>query len=133
MGIVYFLVCMDCKSGVHLGKAVHTRYKSVSNPTYGFSSIGYTYEDGWRPNQEGTEELQHFLMMHRTHELRVLSERADKYAADIGFPQSWPSEGNSFDPPNDRQTFLETSAGIPDPEKEIENLPEELIRKLKTF
>jgi hypothetical protein len=44
----YYLVCMECKAGIHLGKTVNTRYKDIDSDTYGFSTLGHTTENGVR-------------------------------------------------------------------------------------
>ena len=83
----------------------------------------------------GCAEVQHFLMLHRTHELRVLSDNVEKYAKHVGFPQTFPvhEEGEGGDFRYTREAFFNTDTGCPDPEKELENLPTELVEKLKNF
>jgi hypothetical protein len=128
----YYLVCMECKAGIHLGKTVNTRYKDIDSDTYGFSTLGHTTENGWRGSEDSFADLQHFLMKHRTHELRVLPDTVDIYAADIGFPHSFPCSDDS-DPEYSRSAFLASDVGCPSPQAEMEKLPDSVIEKLKEF
>lgn len=132
MSYSYFIVCMECKTGVLLGKSVFTRYKNSEHVTYGFENLGCTSEDGWSPYEQGCSELQHFLMLHRNHELRVLPDTAQKYAGDLDIPQSFPCADDS-DPEYDRTAFFLKDTGVPDPEKEADELPESVIDRLREF
>jgi hypothetical protein len=126
---------MDCKVGVHLGKATSVRYSESYKPTYGFDALGISRGNAWEPDANGCAELQHFLMLHRTHELRVLADNVEKFAADVGFPHSFPvhDDDEGGDISYRKSTFFNSDVGTPDPEQEIETLPEALIEKLKTF
>jgi hypothetical protein len=128
----YYLVCMECKTGIHLGKTVCARYKDVNKDTYGFSSLGHTSGNSWHGTEESFADLQHFLILHRTHELRVLPDTVDVYATDLGFPHSFPCEENG-DVQYSRSVFLQSDVGYPDPKKEMQNLPDDVVEKLKKF
>ncbi|MCY7296227.1 hypothetical protein [Alteromonas sp. a30] len=132
MSNCYFLVCMDCKSGILLGKTVEAKYSDITKSTSGFSELG-TNKDHWHFNYKCAVNLQHFLMLHRGHELRVLPDTVDKLARDKGFPNTWVGENNDPDPDYDRLSFLNQDVGIPDPESEMENLPNELLERLSKF
>jgi hypothetical protein len=124
---------MECKTGVLLGKAVFTQYRETQHVTYGFTALGHTFEDGWSPREEGCSELQHFLMLHRNHELRVLPETVERYSGDLGIPQSFPDDDKTTDPEYNRAAFFLRDTGKPDPVKEAEELPESLIKRLQEF
>lgn len=129
----YFIVCMECKTGVLLGKAVYTKYKGIENLTYGFENLGLTSEASWKPDPDGCSKLQHFLMLHRNHELRVLPDTVHKYAGDLGVPQSFPCDADDADPEYNKTTFFLSDTGKPDPEKEADELPESVIERLREF
>jgi hypothetical protein len=69
--------------------------------------------------------------LHRTHELRVLPDTVEKYASDIGFPQSFPELDRRW--PENRVNFLETDVGTPDPDREATELPPDVIKVLRSF
>ena len=133
MGVAYFLVCMDCKSGVHLGKAVATQYDEESQTTYGFSDIGHNSGNAWMPSASTVINISHFLMLHRGHELRVLPDSVEKYASVIGFPHGWPDSDDDLDPNHSRTIFLDTEIPRPSADEDLKNLPKNLIDKLKKF
>jgi len=129
----YFLVCIDCKKGLLLGKPIRVEYPEYDVSSYGFSSIGSlknikekSYE------REVCENLQHFMMLHRCHELRVLPSEANIYAVHVGIPQSFPFDDGA-DPDYNRGLFFKTNTKAPDGKSETNALPEELIEKLKSF
>lgn len=134
MSYDYDLVCLDCRTGIYLGKTVYTQYEDIDHQTLGFNLIGYSSdEQSWEPNIKVCANLQHFLMLHRTHELRVLPDTVQKYESFIGIPQSFPTTNDDPDPSSNRKLFFSQDAGKPDPEKEANDLPQDVIEKLKLF
>lgn len=134
MGVDYFLVCMSCKNGIQLGKSIHVKYRGMPEKTYGFSLMGTQKEGIWVPDVRCCSSLQHFLMLHRAHELRVLSEHVEKYAKHSTVPYSFPMlDFDENDGEHSRYNFFSTSPSKPDPAKEADELPEDLIAKLKQF
>ncbi len=131
MSNTYYLVCMDCKTGVLLGKVVPAQYDNIE--TYGFDQLGYQEFNKWKSSYDQLINIQKSLMIHRTHELRVLPDTVDKYATDVGIPHSFPGFDDDRDPESNRLLFLSTDVGTPNPEFETNNLSEELIEKLKKF
>lgn len=134
MSDTYSIVCIDCKTGVELGKTVYIQYKDIEKKSLGFNLLGYSdNEKSWKPNKKECSTLQHFLILHRTHELRVLPDTVDKYASFVGVPQSFPTDNDDPDPLYNRKIFLSQDVGKPEPEQEANNLPNSVIEKLKKF
>lgn len=42
MSAYYYLLCLDCKTGIHLGKTVYTQYEDIDQQTLGFDQLGYS-------------------------------------------------------------------------------------------
>lgn len=124
---------MECKTGVLLGKPVRTQYKGIQHESYGFGGLGHTFGDGWEPREHRCSELQHFMMLHRNHELRVLPDTVEKYAGDLGIPQSFPDDDKTTDQEFNRTAFFLKDTGKPDPVKEADELPPSLIERLRKF
>lgn len=131
MSNAYYLVCMDCKSGVLLGKTTFAKFGSEN--TYSFDQFGFQGDEQWVQSYNNIIDVQHFMMLHRTHELRVLPDTVDRYATDIGVPHTSPGFDDDTDPLSNRLIFLDSDVGTPDPESEANNLPNELVEKLKRF
>ncbi len=123
MSVSYFLVCMDCKSGVLLGKSIPVEY--FGSACFGFSQLKEEEAEEWR-------DLQQFLLAHRTHELRVLPGNAEKFASDIGFPHSFPGSDDS-EGFKERDHLAELTKQPPDPEFDLLQLDYEVIERLKGF
>lgn len=129
----YYLVCTECKTGLLLGKSIHVEYPEYDVTSYGFSSMGSlkNIKDNSHAIQT-CEDLQHFLMLHRCHELRVLPSEADRYAEHVGIPNSFPF-GDDAEPEYNRAGFYRSETKIPDGRSEADAFPEELIKKLNSF
>jgi len=135
MSVSYFIVCMECRTGVNLGKPVKRTYENVGEESIGFSSLVFTEgakHASYNYLLRSVEELDHFLMLHRSHELRVLPETADLHATDIGFPNSFPVDDDSSKEYN-RLVFLSQSVGEVDPCRDLESLKPEIIKNLEKF
>lgn len=133
MSSSYYFVCMECKTGILLGKSIYVEYPDYDVRSYGFSSIGTFRKD--KDNSyaiETCEELQHFMMLHRCHELRVLPSDADRYAEHLGLPNSFPCFEDS-EPGYIRENFFRSNMKAPDGKSEADALPKELVKKLKLF
>ena len=72
-------------------------------------------------------------MLHRNHELRVLPDTVEKYAGNLGIPQSFPDDDKTADPEYNRTAFFLRDVGRPDPENEADDLPESVIERLREF
>lgn len=123
MSISYFLVCMQCKTGVLLGKAVPVNYSSES--CFGFSQLGETLGEGFL-------DVQQFLMAHRVHELRVLPGNVEEFASDWGVPHGFPSSGD-IDGIREREALAKRTKDAPIPEEDISKFDSVLIEKLRLF
>lgn len=123
MSISYFLVCMQCKSGVLLGKAVPVTYSAES--CFGFSQLGEALGEGFL-------DVQQFLMAHRLHELRVLPGNVERFASDLGVPHSFPSSGD-IDGIQEREALARRTREAPNPEGDLSNLDPDLLDKLSLF
>ncbi|WP_152032919.1 hypothetical protein [Gallaecimonas mangrovi] len=134
MSTSYFLVCMDCKTGVLLGKTVSLgKYIGCLDNIYGFSHFSARVNGEWVFEEENILNIQQFFVIHRGHELRVLPDTVEKYVENSSFPHSWPSEDNDVDERFDRVKFFEVNVSNIDPKKETEDLPIDLINKIKRF
>lgn len=118
---------------MNLGKAVSTQYYETSQETYGFSDIGHNSGNGWIPSIPVVVNIDHFLMLHRGHELRVLPDSAAKYAENIGFPHEWPDDNDDLDPRHNRSSFLDKEIPRPDSDQDLNNLSKELVERLRRF
>lgn len=120
MSVSYYLVCMHCKSGVLLGKAVPVEYSDTE--CFGFSQLR---------GGDDCLDLQQFLVAHRLHELRVLPENVEKFASDIGVPHSFP--GNDDGGIEERHALAEMTREPPNPDFDLEQLDQAVVEKLKWF
>lgn len=126
----YYLICLDCNRAVLLSKPIGIRYPGQDDMTFGFSSLTSPDSDQWQPSAEGCAELQHFMMLHRTHELRVLSEHVNKHVrGDV--PGGFPSSADDPDPDYNSKVFFGTVVDPPAPETEADDLPPDLIKRLQ--
>ena len=125
---------MDCGDGVLLGKPRLTTHPGASGESFGFSALrGGGPETEWAADRDAAAALDHFLMLHRGHELRVLAETAGDLAAKDGFPTGWPDLPDDPDPAHDRRRFLDRDPGRPDPVAETEALPEHVKARIAEF
>ena len=133
MSYSYFLVCMKCRTGVLLGKAVRRKYEGTEAETTGFTALFFKRGGGSFDSQilDDVECLDHFLMMHRTHELRVLPDSIEKHMKGVDFPESFPVDEDSTDPSFNRLTFLNQPVGKVDPAREADELDVDTIVALK--
>lgn len=133
MGIAYFAVCMDCKTGIILGNPVRRDYKGIEEESTGLTS--FTFEEGDTNEHllRKTEILEHFLVMHRSHEIRILPETVDQYSTHIGIPQSFPLFDDDPSPEDNRLVFLRQPVGTLDPQREADDLPPDVVSRLKEF
>src|SRR3569623_1543933 len=118
MSINYHLCCMDCNEGASLPKLHFTTYEEVGEATLGL--LGSTVDGKWVPDRELCMLIDHFLVIHRGHELRLLSE----LAAQGDFPReifySDVEEPDSLD-------FLRRPVGVDDARAELDAYPDELL------
>lgn len=134
MSVEYFLCCLDCGEGVILGKPKVVRYANCSGEAFGFSALGLSAAGKlWEPSAKSGEVLDHFLMLHRGHELRVLPGTVERFAERESFPTSWPDQDNDEDPAYDRLKFLSSHAPRPDPQADLENVSDETRKKIRRF
>lgn len=124
----YYMACVDCEIGIYLSKPISISYCAGSVNTFGFAELGGDGAQDWEPSPTGTALLQHFLMLHRGHEIRVLSQHTDRFTGEVDFPK------NVYDIDETEESelnFLRLDVGIPDPYSEPETYPESLIEKLR--
>lgn len=74
MGISYKLVCIDCGESFHIGKSHKLQSEFHKIPSYGFSNIGSLDGEFSNNHKKFLIGIQHFLILHRQHELRVLPD-----------------------------------------------------------
>ncbi len=129
----YFMICADCEDGLALllGKAIFVHYEGREKQNFGFASLGGDMGGHWQSAQKGCEELSHFLMLHRGHELRVVPDVIDGPPYGVDLPQGFPSDDDTSDPNFNRSVFFARDPVKPDPEADAANLPAELIRRLR--
>jgi len=120
MSVGYYLVCMHCKSGVLLGKAIPVEYSGAD--CFGFSQL---------QRVDDCRDLQQFLVTHRLHELRVLPGSVERFASNIGVPHSFP--GKDDDGLKERKTLAEMTRKPPNPDFDLEQMDQLVIEKLRDF
>ena len=74
MSIDYNLVCVDCGEALHFGKSQKIKSRFHHTNSFGVSAIGNATKDFSEENQRFLIALQHFLLVHRQHELRFLPD-----------------------------------------------------------
>lgn len=129
MSFSYYLVCVDCGTSIHLGKTVAVNYKGVADSKVGFAALGDCEDAGNDCSNGAWAELQHFLMVHRGHELRVVPETVQHRDSSIEFV--FPTDDDTNDPLFNRSTFFESGNCEPDPITDANNLSDDVIRRLK--
>lgn len=134
----YYFICMDCKDGIHLGKAIKITYPGVETDSYGFGMLGYGgsgLDDlkEWVADGKSVGLLQQFLMLHRGHELRILPDTVEKYESKTskGIPHRFPLDDSKEE--CSYESYFSIKIEKPDPEKEADDLPIDLIDRLKKF
>ncbi|WP_152511469.1 MULTISPECIES: hypothetical protein [unclassified Labrenzia] len=130
MSYSYYLTCIDCGSSIFLGKTIDVHYDGISDVKTGFSMLGGDKESGWQPSQKAMEELQHFLFVHRGHELRVVPETVNRRDANIEFV--FPADDDTADPLFNRSSFFDSGHDKADPEREADMLEEGVIQRLSS-
>jgi hypothetical protein len=116
---------------VYLGKSTSATFAPNNLKYFGFSNIGHMSSGEWRPDGDGCARLQHFLMVHRSHELRVLPEYIEQYATEQALPSGFPTNEEDDDPDYNLIDFFKQNAGTPDPHKEADDLPLSLVDRLR--
>jgi len=125
----YYLVCLDCGTSIHLGKAVAVNYEDVADTKVGFASLSCSKDARKKFSRGAWAELQHFLMVHRGHELRVVPETVQHLDSSIEFV--FPTDNDTNDPLFNRSIFFENGNCKPDSIKDAEKLSNDVIRRLK--
>ncbi|MBU2713400.1 hypothetical protein [Zooshikella harenae] len=121
----YTLVCMDCGEGFSLGEAIFIKYNSVQEITYGYSAITNN-DNPWSILELKAAQIQHFLMQHRLHEIRVLPQGVEKYTGSGDFPSSYLRYDNI-------KQYLATKVKKPQPDVDLNNINQCVIETLKGF
>lgn len=80
---------------------------------------------------DGCADLQQFLMFHRLHEIRVLPSLVEKYARNLGVPQSFTCKGAADEYSRDK--FFSQKSEFSSPQNEVDGLEASLIEKLNDF
>ncbi|GBQ44935.1 hypothetical protein ACM0P6_12160 [Komagataeibacter sucrofermentans] len=137
MGRYYYMVCMECGEVVNLGKAVAFTDDRLAapDPLYGFAftTDGHQHDDGdnispvtimtWR-------YLEHFMMRHRGHELRVLPDLIEKYENDH-FPVYAPGDPFGTDEYLPDESYYRSPTGRPDQDRDAARVPDSVVKRLK--
>ncbi len=128
MSINYYLICMDCKEVLDIGKIIQLRSLKSGVEYYGFDGIGGLKDTNKPPilHYELIEAISFFFMKHRHHELRILPDSIGKLQATGGLSISY--EAIDYD---ELDIFLSQPTQKPSVLSEIENLPKEVIEKIR--
>jgi hypothetical protein len=134
-----YIVCMDCGEWLVLGKHVRIYDRRLEKTVYGFAFISDGHNDDCEQTQKSTEEqlhrfwryLQHFMMRHRGHELRVLPyELVGPYENDL-FPQYAPGDPAGSLDYVPKENYYLSPTGIPDQDRDAKLIPESVVRRLE--
>jgi hypothetical protein len=130
MSIDYQLVCIDCLESISLGKAVSARYRKQNTKSYAFDNLGMgggenQVKDHWEPDIDGCEVLSHFLMLHRTHELRVLPDSVLNVIS-LNFPINDEYDDYSY------TEFLNSELKRPRSDEDAEKVPADVIYRIQS-
>lgn len=134
MSYNHILVCMDCKCGLDLGRAVKSYVGEGRKPRFSYESIGGAYislgQDDNEPvyDIEFVEVLQQFMLRHHMHELRVMPETIQKYESEGGN-----SILDCLVDYEDYQEYINETFEKPNPKEECEQATDELKRKISNF
>ena len=127
MSYSYFLTCLDCGRSIHLGKTIGVEYSGIEGVKTGFAMLGGNNVSGWQPSKEVVEELQHFLFVHRGHELCVVPETVNNRAPEIEF--AFPTDDETSDPLFNRSSFF--AQDVTKADAEDDQLADDVILRLK--
>jgi hypothetical protein len=130
MSVGYQITCVKCRTTVLLSKAIEIQYDFRENKNFGFSGLGGNCDGAWKVNKKSVAELQQFLMLHRGHEIRVLSEASERFPENDGFLVIDP---DTNEPECSEDVFFSTNSPPPDPLREVEDYEPDLVAKLKKF
>jgi hypothetical protein len=130
MSVGYQITCMECRTTVLLSKAIKLQYEFRNGVNFGFSGLGAISSGIWKADQRRVAELQQFLMLHRGHEIRVLSEAVERFPEVDGFLIIDP---DTDEPECSEDFFFATISPPPDPAHEVDDYSPSLIEKLKRF
>jgi hypothetical protein len=113
MGRTNFIVCMDCGEQLNLGKYIATHQ---AFPKFVFAFI-YSCSSYFKQNETSQAKInawvciEHFMMRHRTHEIRVLPEELIGRFETNSFPVN---DYVSFSSQANVEDFISLSVGDPD-------------------
>ncbi|WEQ50803.1 hypothetical protein LV478_02030 (plasmid) [Komagataeibacter oboediens] len=135
MSATYYLICMDCGEVVDLGKAIKFREPKLKKEIYGFAFLNDGHDDVETSEMSPVtiltwRYLEHFLMRHRGHELRVLpGDLVEKYENDY-FPVYAPGDPFGTDEYVPEESYYSSHTGKPNQEKDANSVPENVIKRL---
>ena len=124
MGISYGLTCIECGETYHLGKSHRISTRLHDKETFGFSSIGACDE----PTQKHAFfliGLQHFLLRHRQHELRVFGDNLAVKNDGICWFDDFDCGDHSL------RDLLRQEIGVPNPDSESRELDPAILERLE--
>lgn len=135
----YSVVCMECGEWHALGKSYKFHNISLKKDLYGFAFISDGHDDDFEKSDQITIDmvhrhwryLQHFLMRHRGHEIRVLPEALiGPYETEF-FPQYSPGDpAASWDYAPVENYYL-APVGVPDQDEDAKAVSEDVVRRLE--
>ncbi|NTI88987.1 hypothetical protein G6L87_18085 [Agrobacterium rhizogenes] len=135
---VYHVYCMDCGEWLSIGKAQRIYDGRLEQTVYGFASICDGHSNDYNGKPEWVRDLfhrewrylDHFLMRHRGHELRVLPEElAGRFENDT-FPYYRPEDPTIIDGAPEENYYL-TPTGIPDQTQDAMLTPQSVKERLR--
>ena len=135
----YYTVCMDCGERFSLGKSVEIQDTRLNKGVYGFAFISDGHDDEFERADPSTKRmvhtswryLQHFLMRHRGHEIRVLPEALIGPYESVSFPQYAPHDpSGSLDFVPEENYYL-SPTGLPTQEQDAKSVPQEVLNRLE--
>jgi hypothetical protein len=130
--------CMDCGAWLVVGKYVRIHDARLKQDVYGFAFLSDGHRDdvdaihksAWDQLHEKWRYLDHFLMRHRGHEIRVLPEElVGRFESEV-FPVYRPEEPDVLDGTPHENYYL-TPTGTPDQTRDAELAPEKVTKRLQ--
>lgn len=134
----YYTVCMDCGEWFALGKSVEIQDPSLKKDVYGFAFISDGHDDEFAKADASTIKmvhtswryLQHFLMRHRGHEIRVLPEALIGPYESVSFPQYAPNDPSASLDFVPEENYYLSPTGLPNQEEDAMSVPQEVLHRL---
>jgi hypothetical protein len=121
-------MCLDCNKAIHLGKVFSDQnYRGFESWQFSFLEI----KEGEQGSYDSMYFFQNFLITHRGHELRVLSEKISTFSKTADVPGEEIYADDTID--LDRATSLFDGVGMPDPDAEFNLYPYDITDRLRAL